>query len=481
MTHVSRDLQVANKYIAQRRSIQVTKTFDTTGWTEDEIKAGRYPDVEFTLYRVKPGDTYTKADSQKLKTTTISGTQFEAGKGTATITFDNLYDLTPSGQRFAYYVVEKPINGYTTTCSVTSKEDEKWEQTDTAAMQSEDGKEIYDKVSFKNDYQEENFITIGANKTWLPDGILDLLKSSVKNDELTFHVYGYVNGAGNDVDNVSFTQGTDFKVKWEQNTGNSGFTIVNLDGTPKMFRRYTSQGAPYLYQITEDTSTAIWKANGALENFNCANNGHFVQNWASAASTNNQLNLGTIQNDYGNTSLVVTKQWDDNSNKNDMRPRSITVKLQYRTDGSTWTDVNADFLHRTTYEVSCDTSRGSFSADGFSVTYKLTDGVKDQNRAWTNCLTFHNLPLYENGKAYQYRAVETAIGGTPVVDNVAASYRYDETSSTNNYDKGGNVTRSTLRNKLIPASVSVTKTWADDSDKFLARPESLTLYLQRKA
>ena len=477
MTHVSRDLQVTNKYIAKRRSIQVTKTFDTTGWTDDEIKAGRYPDVEFTLYRVKPGQTFTKADNQKLKTTTISGTQFKAENGTVTVSFDNLYDLTPSGQRFAYYVVEKLIDGYTTTCSVKKAV---WEETDTAAMQSEDGKEIYDKVSFKNDYQEENFITIGANKTWLPDGILDLLKSNVKNDELTFHVYGYVNGAGNDVDNVSYTQGADFTVSWTNDTGNSAFTIADKEGKPLKFRRYTSQGMPYLYRIIEDTSTAIWKANGALENFNCVNDGHFVQNWASAASTNNQLNLGTIQNDYGNTSLVVTKQWDDNSNKNDMRPRSITVKLQYSTDGSNWTDVDDGFLHRSSYEVNCDTSRGSFSADGFSVTYKLTDGVKDQNRAWTNCLTFHSLPLYENGKAYQYRAVETAIGGTPVVDNVAASYQYDETSSTNNYDKGSNVTKSTLRNKLIPASVSVTKTWADDSDKFLARPESLTLYLQRK-
>jgi pilin isopeptide linkage protein len=480
MTHVSRDLQVTNKYIAKRRSIQVTKTFDTTGWTDDEIKAGRYPDVEFTLYRVKPGDTYTKAENQKLKTTTIPGSQFKDGQGKVTISFDNLYDLTPSGQRFAYYVVEKPVDGYTTTCSITSNKNEKWEQTNTAAMQSKDGKEIYDTVSFKNDYQEENFITIGANKTWLPDGILELLQSSVKNDELTFRVNGYVNGSENDVDNVSYTQGTDFTVSWTNNTGNSAFTIADKDGKPLKFRRYTSQGMPYLYRITEDTSTAIWKANGALENFNCVNSGHFVQNWARAASTNNQLNLGTIQNDYGNTSLVVTKQWDDNSNKNDMRPRSITVKLQYSTDGSKWTDVNADFLRRSSYEVSCDTSRGSFSADGFSVTYKLTDGVKDQNRAWTNCLTFHNLPLYENGKAYQYRAVETAIGGTSVVDNVAASYQYDETSSSNYYDKGSNVTRSTLRNKLIPASVSVTKTWVDDSDKFLARPESLTLYLQRK-
>ena len=483
MTHVSRDLQVTNKYIAQGRSIQVTKAFDTKGWTEAEKKAGRYPDVEFTLYRVKPGERFTKTDSQKLKTTTISGTQFKDGNGSVTITFDNLYDLTPSGQRFAYYVVEKPIDGYTTTCSVKK---DVWEKTDTAAMQSEDGKEIYGTVSFKNDYQEENFITIGANKTWLPDGILDLLKSNVKNDELTFHVYGYVNGAGNDVDNVSYTQGTDFKVKWEQDTGNSGFTIVNLDGTPKMFRRYTSQGVRYLYRITEDTSTPIWKAKGKLENFNCANSGHFVQNWASDASTDNQLNLGTIQNDYGNTSLVVTKQWDDNSNKNDMRPRSISVKLQYSTDGSNWTDVNDDFLHRSSYEVSGDTSRGSVSADGLKgVTYQLNQNVKDENRAWTNFLTFRNLPLYENGIQYKYRVVETAIGEAPVKtvngQQVAASYRYDADSSTNSYNTGSNVTTSTLRNDLIPASVSVTKTWAGDSEnKYLARPDSLTLYLQRK-
>ena len=429
LTHVSRDLQVTNKYIAQGRSIQVTKTFNTTGWTEDEIKAGGFPDVEFTLYRVKPGAEFKMDSSQKLKTTTISGTQFKDGNGTVTVTFDNFYDLTPSGQRFAYYVVEKPINGYTVSCSVNSGE---WKQTNIAAMQNDDRKVIYNEVSFKNDYQEENFITIGANKTWLPNGILDLLNSNITNDDLSFHVYGYVNGADNDVDNVSYTQGTDFKIQWNNKTGNSEFTIVNADGTPKKFRRYTSQGVPYLYRITEDTSTENWKAKGKLENFNCANSGHFVQNWASAASTDNQLNLGSIQNDYGNTSLVLTKQWDDNSNKNDMRPRSITVKLQYSTDGSKWTDVNADFLHRTTYEVSCDTSRGSVSADGLQgVTYTLKDGVKDQTPSWTNCLIFHNLPLYENGTLCQYRVVETAVGGDTVIDHVAASYQDIEENSKN--------------------------------------------------
>lgn len=477
--YVSRDLQVTNKYIADRRSIQVTKTFDTRGWTDDEKKEGRYPDVEFTLYRVKPGKKFNIADdSQKLKTTTISGTQFKAGKDSATITFDKLYDLTPSGQRFAYYVVEKPINGYTVSCSVNPGE---WTQNNIAAMQSDDGSKIYDEVSFKNDYQKDNLITISANKKWGPEGILSSLKD-IQNSALTFSLDGLANNDSNNAGSVKYTQGTDFSVTWDNAQGDSAFTIMDKDGnSPLKLRRYTSLGEAYVYRITENTTTDVWKAGGKLENFNCVNNGHFVQNWAFNASKDNQLNLGTIQNDYGNTSLVVTKQWDDNSNKNDMRPRSITVKLQYRTDGSTWTDVNADFLHRTTYEVSCDTSRGSISdnkVDG--VTYALSSGVQDQTPSWTNCLIFRNLPLYANGKQYQYRAVETAIGGATVKDDVAASYRYDNEKSKSVYDPSSNITRSTLRNKLIPASVTVTKNWEDDSNKYLARPDSLTLYLQRR-
>ena len=484
MTHVSRDLQVTNKYIAKQRKITVTKTFDTDGWTDAEKEAGRYPDVAFTLYRVKPDAEFNEKDSsQKLRTTTISGTQFKAGKGSATITFDNLYDLTPSGQRFAYYVVEKPINGYTVSCSVNPGE---WKQTNIAAMQSDDGSKIYDEVSFKNDYQKDNLITISANKKWGPDGILSSLKD-IQNSALTFSLDGLANNDSNNAGSVKYTQGTDFTVRWDNAQGDSVFTIMEKDGkNPLKLRRYTSLGEAYVYRITENTTTDVWKAGGKLENFNCVNNGHFVQNWAYNASTNNQLNLGTILNDYGNTSLVVTKQWDDNSNKNDMRPRSITVKLQYSTDGNNWKDVNANFLHRSSYNednVRCDTSRGTFSAEDFNVTYTLKDGVKDQNREWTNCLTFLNLPLYANGKPYQYRAVETAIGGTPVQtvkdQQVAASYRYDADSSSN--ITGSNVTASTLRNDLIPASVSVTKKWAGDSkNKYLARPDSLTLYLQRK-
>ncbi|WP_205839700.1 Spy0128 family protein [Porcincola intestinalis] len=480
LTHVSRDLEVTNRYIAGRRSITVTKEFETSGWTDDEIKEGRYPDVEFTLYRVKPGATFNENDSsQKLQTKTIPGTDFKNNNGNVTFAFNNLYDLTPSGQRFAYYVVEKPINGYTVSCSVNKGD---WNQTDTAAMQSDDGSKIYDEVSFKNDYQKDNLITISANKKWSPEGILSSL-SDVNNSDLTFSLDGLVNNESNHAGNVKYAQGKDFSVKWDNAQGDSAFTIMDKDGnSPLELRRYTSLGEAYVYRITEDTTTDVWKAGGKLQNFNCATDGHFAQKWSTdtSSSQSNPLNLGTIENVYGRTSLVVTKQWDDNSNKNDMRPRSITVKLQYSTDGSNWTDVNADFLHRNSYDVSCDINRGSLSdgVDLNGVTYQLKEKVKDENRAWTNCLTFRNLPLYENGKQYQYRAVETAIGGDAIDDNVAASYQC--INSTNTFNEGSNVFISTLRNKLLPASVTVTKTWADDSDKFLARPESLTLYLQRK-
>ncbi|MST82879.1 Cna B-type domain-containing protein [Bilifractor porci] len=99
--YVSRDLQVTNKYVAARRCITVTKTFNTEGWTNAEKEAGRYPDVAFTLYRVKPGAEFKENDSsQKLKTTTISGTQFKAEKGTVTVTFDKQFQMRLSlGQR----------------------------------------------------------------------------------------------------------------------------------------------------------------------------------------------------------------------------------------------------------------------------------------------------------------------------------------------------------------------------------------------
>ena len=482
--YVSRDLQVTNKYIADTRNIHVTKKFDTNGWTKAEIEAGKYPDVEFTLYRVKPGEEFNKNDSQKLQTKTISGTQFKDGNGTADVTFNNLYDLTPSGQRFAYYVVEKPINGYTTSCSVggsdTSDTGSDWPQTDTAAMQSKDGKAVYDSVTFKNTYRTDNYITISAKKTWGPENILTSLNSTVKNGDLRFRVDGYVNGSRNNDDNVSYAPETDFKIEWDIERGDSGFTIYDNYGKTMKFRRYTSQGEPYQYCITEDTGTGIWQKGGALENFNCANSGHFVQKSVTAASENNKLDLGTIKNVYGRTSLVVTKQWDDNANKNDMRPRSITVKLQYSTDRKHWNDVDDNFLRRSTYDVSCDIGRGEITENkSGGVTYTLKKGVQDQNKAWTNCLTFINLPLYEKGEMCHYKVVETAIGKDDMDDNnVAASYTYDEDSSTDNYYS--NVTISTVRNNLLRASVSVQKNWEDEGNKYLARPDSLTLYLQRR-
>ena len=479
MTHVSRDLQVTNKYIAAKRTITVTKTFDKIGWTQAEIDGGRYPDVQFTLYRVKPGQTFNKDDaSQKLKTVTIEGSTFKEKNGTATVTFDNLYDVTPSGQRFAYYVVEKAINGYTTYSKAGNNNN--WIKSDTVAMQSDDRKTIYNEAFFNNDYQEENFITLSATKSWFPEGITNSF--DVKNSDLTFHVNGYVNFADSNVDNVDYTENKDFTIKWDSDEGSSNFTILDKDGKELKFRRYTSQGVAYVYRITEDTDTDIWKAGGKLENFNCSTGGHYVNKWTTDAGTNDTLNLGTLTNVYGRTSLRVTKQWDDNSNKNDMRPRSITVKLQYNSGDNNWKDVTSEFLHRSTYDVTTGDARGTITANTVDgVTYTLKSGVKDQNRTWTDCLIFNNLPLYANGTTgtvYSYRAVETAIGGDTVDNNVAASYTYDDDSSSNTYSN--NITYSTLRNNLLPASVTVEKTWEDSDNKYLARPDSLTLYLQRK-
>ena len=481
MTHVSKDLQVANQYIAATRNITVTKTFDTTGWTDDEIKNGSYPDVEFTLYRVKPGEKFQENNnSQRLQTKTISGSEFaKAPNGKVSIAFNDLYDVTPSGQRFAYYVVEKKIDGYTTTNTVNDVIND----SNIAAMQSDDRKTVYGEASFKNDYQEENFITLSAQKVWDPVGIVNTF--GVLNSDLTFKVDGFVNGADNNQYNVHYKQDDNFTINWENPTGNSKFTIKDKNGYDLKFRRYTSQGLPYLYRITELTDTDIWKSGKKLQNFNCATSNYFIQYWSTAAGDNNELNFNkdgyTFKNVYGRTTLSVTKQWEDNWNKNDMRPRSITVKLQYSSDdGNNWSDVDDKLLRRNAYDVSAD-SRGAVTSNSFTdgVTYELKDKEdKDQTSSWSNYLTFNNLPLYINGTKYKYRVIEVAIGGDELDSDVASSYK--EIKSSDEYDSSNNVTDSIIRNTLLPASVTVEKTWEDSDNKYLARPDSLTLYLQRK-
>jgi pilin isopeptide linkage protein len=515
LTYVSRDLQVTDRYKAARRTITVTKSFNTEGWTEEELANNSYPDVTFQLYRLPEGVTFNASSVKNtylMDTVTISGEEFANGT-TVTRTFDDLYDLAPSGLHFNYYVVETKIYGYKTEVKVNGVT----EESQTAVMQgsTENGYENYDQADFTNTYlKDEKINTISASKAWGPTGLDEKLIPSNFRDLLSFTLKIYKEG---DLSNpvATLTQGTDFKVNWNASkTGFNddedhptysthpttyGFTLTNMDGGDLDLRKYTSDGKRYRFVLSEVTTGDVW--NNELMNFRCTANN--PAKWSTETDKDNtdELTIGTITNTYGRSEIYVTKQWDDNFNNNGLRARSITVKLQYKLSTDTeWKYVDSSLLGTANYSVNTSNGNGTLDTNGDGklidvtndgvvddysldkgVTFTLNTGVADQTRTWDNCVHFYNLPKFNADKvAYEYRVVEVAIDGDPLSNPVgtedseltAASYKRTTWTTSGN--------RTTIRNELLKTSASATKIWNDTSDLYDARPDTLTLYLQRK-
>ena len=124
--------------------------------------------------------------------------------------------------------------------------------------------------------------------------------------------------------------------------------------------------------------------------------------------------------------IALVKNWEDNGDALRVRPGNITVKLQAKVDESNFVDT----------DLSETRSVGDING-----TY-ISFGGK-------------NLAKYDlSGKEYSYKFVETAIGGQPLnADGMALGYQ--NTATTVN----GKTT--TITNKIVPTTVTVTKSWND--------------------
>ncbi|MEB8419342.1 Cna B-type domain-containing protein, partial [Enterococcus casseliflavus] len=134
-----------------------------------------------------------------------------------------------------------------------------------------------------------------------------------------------------------------------------------------------------------------------------------------------KVNGYDLVNTYRNTETTEvsgTKTWNDNDNKFNTRPESITVKLMQNDKEIDDQIVKADKKGNWTYR-------------------------------------FDNLPKYDaEGKAYTYTIQEENVPGY--------------TTKVNGYDLVN-----TYRNTET-TEVSGTKTWNDNDNKFNTRPESIT-------
>ena len=167
----------------------------------------------------------------------------------------------------------------------------------------------------------------------------------------------------------------------------------SFEGLPQ----YKDHGTAIVYSVTEN----------AVEDYSTTYNGYDVTNTHTPAQT----------------SVTVTKVWQDNNDQDGIRPNDITVKLL---------------------------------ANGQDTGKTL---VLSQGNGWTG--SFTELDKFQSGKAVEYSVAEVTVPGYETVITGTAASGF------------------TVTNSHTPATVKVegTKTWVDNDDQDGARPESITINL----
>mgnify|MGYP002619711435 CR=1 FL=1 len=311
---------------------------------------------------------------------------------------------------------------------------------------------------------------------------------------------------------------TTLKKVWEDDNDSEGFRplvidvdITGSDGSSKTVRlsaaenwskavgdlsKYTDDGKEVKYTFAE-------KENG---------------NYTGKAEIQSGRIVFTNTKTVEKKTISVKKVWDDDNNRDKVRPREITVQLlgngkviqeydglgegdgwsytfdpvnrfkdgkeveytvrekdtpqgytaSYTKDGNSWTITNSHTPEKTEVTVNkvwndSENQDGirpdSIKAELYANDKKVQEFILDSNDGWTK--TFSNLNKNENGKAIQYeiREVSEVKGYTSAVSNK------------------GNAWTITNTHKTSKTSVSGTKTWNDDENRDGIRPDSVTVRL----
>ena len=167
----------------------------------------------------------------------------------------------------------------------------------------------------------------------------------------------------------------------------------SFEGLPQ----YKDHGTAIVYSVTED----------AVEDYSTTYNGYDVTNTHTPEQT----------------SVTVTKVWQDSNDQDGIRPNDITVKLL---------------------------------ANGQDTGKTL---VLSQGNGWTG--SFTELDKFQSGKAVEYSVAEVTVPGYETVITGTAASGF------------------TVTNSHTPATVKVegTKTWVDNDNQDGVRPESITINL----
>lgn len=467
-------------------NIQVTKNWENVDH--------HYPVVEMTLYRFAKN----KNDTGITGIETVETVKMNKNNGDTSYSFDNLPMISPNGNRYIYYVVEKNINGYTSnttidesTCYPTTATDaninpDKWPEAATNAFTlkgqqtttnlldqainalSGDNGLTTAKVKVTNTYHTDS-IELSGVKTWNDYSN----KLSTRPQSIELQLYRYANtqkGANNAIEKELFATATvlengtvtlkDSKV----NLGNLSITrTVNQDQwnyTIHGLDQYAPNGELWKYEVMETP----------------------LSYYDTTSSTNTGVvstDTGCISNvDFENTlktmSLKVTKLWTEINA--DIQKYDVTFALQVSENGTDWQWARLYF-----------TDKGLLGQgqEPFAIE-KTLDGSHGQSEiVFTDLPQYVNLTNNQTITKLQYRAREVKIGDQFIQFGESQTY-YTKSDNTESFNKditaldysdtqstifhpttdSRHATTNTLKDKT---SFTVTKQWSDQDNKYDTR------------
>ncbi len=460
-------------------------------------------------------------------------------------TFSRLRKHDDQGNAYTYTITENQVEGYGSDVKgynvTNSHTPEKTEVSGSKTWDDNNNQDGKRPVSIKinlyanGEYVDSRTVTEADDWSWKFDGLDKYASGNLINYTITEDtVSGYTSTVnGYDVENSHTPATTSRSVTkvWNDANNQNGMRPSSIkvqlyaETQHPLIKTYTSMvsvsGTKYKFGAEVELSESNgwshrWNdlpeyLEGQKVTYTCGEVGT-VNEYTTACSEEN--GNFTITNTYtpGKTSVSVTKIWDDQNNKDGLRPTEVevellangksinkTVKLNAANNWThTWTDLDekeaGEFIEYTCRENTTVTGyTTAYSTDTFNITnthtvtpvevfgsktwvddetadntrpesitiklMKTVDGIEsvadtkvvEDKDGWA--WSFGNLPQYENGKKITYSIEEETV----------ANY----TSNVRGY----NVT-----NTLNPGTVelNITKKWEDNNNQDNLRPQSIT-------
>ena len=483
---------IHNRYESETGSLTVQKHY--TGRDAND----RYPDTTFDVYRYYVNENGVASAPSLVASKTLTDDDLSTpttgdavnpavtqngdntANNTASYTFEDLEIYAPDGSYWQYYVVERSINGYTTTVAVGNVDPGSYElgagaqregvtgtssadlceATDTAVTDTVLADDTTPDVTFQNTYVPGT-VDLTGSKTW--DDYNDIFGVRPTADEfkagLTVERIG--NGATTDITGDLQDDDTEvanyYTITADQNSNVYRIDIQNVE-------EWAPDGTRWRYRITEDLGDMTLGQGPATA-------GDFYEPVGSTSSTIS-AGAGTqfrLQNSLDGQA-TVEKRWVDGEDPYGLRPDGVTVALQARTkaaDGTTsdWTaayTLLSDLAGEESDLAAAGLGEGTFSTI-------LNDG-NGWKGSWTK------LPVAARQAdgtivsivSIEYRVVETAIGDQAVTPPTGDSddygtyhpYQPAQDSWTGDAENGW---ETKISNTLETTKISATKTWEHDS------------------